>query len=297
MTIAAAIPIFRYDGNDSTTNFPFTQIFYEDDDLLVIRLELDGVTETTLVKDTDYTVNGVLTTSGSIDYPISGDPLATGEKLAILRATDKDRVTDLSDIFQFNTVNTDGDRAVAMIQETLETLSRCATFKVTNGDTPPTLEAIIAATAASSASHADFDNLTFATAGHVNFMENIHYLPFELFAPGTDCAEGTNLYGELEMPFGGIFLQSDTIRYLYARNSTAGVTGTMTIDIHLNGTTIMTTNKIDIETGEKSSWTAATQPDLTTTVFSAGDVVTIDMDSVHTTPSKGCVLIMAVRQT
>ncbi|KKL61125.1 hypothetical protein LCGC14_2198470, partial [marine sediment metagenome] len=43
---------------------------------------------------------------------------------------------------------------------------------------------------------------------------------------------------------------------LAATTDTAGITGTMIVDIHLNGTTIMTTNKLDIETTEKGTETA-----------------------------------------
>lgn len=141
MTIAEAIPIFRYDGNDSATNFPFTQIFYEDDDLLVILTDTGG-NDITLT-ETDYDVNGVGTTSGSIDFPASGSSygtLATGYQLTILRVTDKDRDTDLSGVYKFSTVNTDADRAVAMAQENAEAISRCSKYKPSNSATPPDLE-------------------------------------------------------------------------------------------------------------------------------------------------------------
>jgi hypothetical protein len=70
----------------------------------------------------------------------------------------------------------------------------------------------------------------------------------------------------------------------------------MVVDIHLNGTTIMTTNKLDIESTEKGTQTAATQPDLTTTSISAGDILTFDIDAVHTTAAKGLKVLMAIRE-
>ena len=83
-----------------------------------------------------------------------------------------------------------------------------------------------------------------------------------------------------------------------AANDTAGVTGTMVVDIHKGGTTVMTTNKLDIETGEKSTTTAATQPDLTTTAVTAGDVFTFDIDAIHSgTAAKGLTVYMAIRQS
>lgn len=118
---------------------------------------------------------------------------------------------------------------------------------------------------------------------------NTRFIIFDIVEKDTDVAEGTNLTGDLELPFSGIFLQSDTIKqWLMANTTTAGTGGTMVIDIHLNGTTIMTTDKIVIEAGEKSSTTAATQPSLTTTSFIAGDILTVDIDLIHsTTAGKG----------
>ena len=77
----------------------------------------------------------------------------------------------------------------------------------------------------------------------------------------------------------------------------AGTTGTMVVDIFKNGTTIMTTNKLDIETTETSTATAVTQPDLTTTAFVAGDVFTIGTTDIHTTAAKGLVVNFSVRRT
>lgn len=125
---------------------------------------------------------------------------------------------------------------------------------------------------------------------------NIRYLDFALVEAGTDVATATNIYGDYVMKFDGTFLQDDSTKeLLMAATSTAGTTGTMVVDIHLNGTSIMTTNKLDIETGEKTTTTAATQPDLTTTTFSRGDILTIDIVAVHTTAAKGLSASIAVR--
>ena len=94
---------------------------------------------------------------------------------------------------------------------------------------------------------------------------NIRFVDFVLVADDADCEVATDLY-EWRVPFDCTIIQSDTKKnYFCAWNATAGTTGTMVVDVHLNGTTIMTTNKLDIETGEKTTEDAATQPDLTTT--------------------------------
>ena len=125
---------------------------------------------------------------------------------------------------------------------------------------------------------------------------NIRYLQFRLIPKATDVTADTDFQGDFICPFDGTILQDDTlVNQLFAWTDTAGVTGTMVVDIHLNGTTIMTTNKLDIETGEQGTQTALTQPDLTTTAISAGDVVTFDVDSIHSgTAAKGLVVGIAV---
>jgi hypothetical protein len=70
----------------------------------------------------------------------------------------------------------------------------------------------------------------------------------------------------------------------------------MVVDLHLNGTTVMTTNKLDIETTEKTTADAATQPDLTTTDVSAGDILTWDIDAIHTTAAKGLKCLVPIRE-
>ncbi len=58
----------------------------------------------------------------------------------------------------------------------------------------------------------------------------------------TDTAVATTKGGDLEIPITG------TITEIGAYVDTAGTTGTMTIDVNKNGTTLMKTNKITIDT-------------------------------------------------
>ena len=126
---------------------------------------------------------------------------------------------------------------------------------------------------------------------------NIRWLTFNLVEAGTDCEAAENIAGDFLSPIAGTILQSDSAPfYIYATNSTAGVTGTMVVDVSIGGTSIMTTNKIDIDTTEKTSTTGATQPDLTTTALAVGDIITIDIDAVHTTAAKGLTVYIAIRE-
>jgi len=126
---------------------------------------------------------------------------------------------------------------------------------------------------------------------------NIRFIEIRLVADGTDVTTGAK-GGDFRVPFTGTIIQDDNNKhYFCAYNDTAGTTGTMVVDVHLNGTTIMTTNKLDIETGEKTTADATTQPDVTTTAVTAGDILTFIIDAIHTTAAKGLVVRIPIRLT
>ncbi len=112
-----------------------------------------------------------------------------------------------------------------------------------------------------------------------------HRFSIRLVDATTDVATGTTIGGDIRIANRAI-----TIKAVGAYNDTAGTTGTMTIDINDSGSTIMTTNKINIDSTQKTSTTAGTQPTLTDTSIGADAIVTIDVDAVHTTKAKGLVV-------
>ncbi len=127
---------------------------------------------------------------------------------------------------------------------------------------------------------------------------NLRFITFVLVDSTTDVTVDTDFGGDFTIPFAGVIQQADgTPDWCAAYTDTAGTTGTMVVDVHLNGTTIMTTNKLDIETTEKDSTTAATQPDLTTTAIAAGDILTFDIDAIHTTAAKGLKVTITILMT
>jgi hypothetical protein len=117
---------------------------------------------------------------------------------------------------------------------------------------------------------------------------------FRVASFGDLVIAGTTVGGDLRLP--GI---TGTIIDCGAYHDTPGVTGTEVIDIKLNGTTIMNTTKISVATGQKSSEDGgATQPVLTTTAYTANDILTIDVVTPHSgTPAKGLVVWIAIRET
>ena len=107
------------------------------------------------------------------------------------------------------------------------------------------------------------------------------YAVFRIIASETDVAVATNIGGDFRLPFAGTLVE------VGAYVDVAGVTGDQVADINLSGTTIMTTDKLDIETGEKSTEDAAQQPVLTTTAFSKDDIFNFDVDAIQGTAAKG----------
>jgi len=122
---------------------------------------------------------------------------------------------------------------------------------------------------------------------------NLKHIEIELVAGTTDVAVAASIDGDKRLP-----TVTGTIVDVGAYVSTAGVTGNMVIDIHLAGTTIMTTNKITIATAQKSSEDGgATQPALTTTAYTANAILTFDVDSIQTTPAKGLTVWLDIRES
>lgn len=129
---------------------------------------------------------------------------------------------------------------------------------------------------------------------YVASNRNVRYILFRVKEKATDWdADATTAVGgDLVIPFTG------TIVDIEADSDTAGTTGTAIVDVNLNGSTIMTTDKLKWDSTEKSTRTySGNAPGLTTTAVTAGDIITLDIDTNHTTKSKGLTLYIGVRLT
>ena len=79
-----------------------------------------------------------------------------------------------------------------------------------------------------------------------------------------------------------------TVTAIEASVTTAPTGSSLVVDVNEAGTTLMSTNKCTIETGETSTLTATTPPGETDTSIAQWAVITVDIDSVgSTTPGKG----------
>jgi len=70
-----------------------------------------------------------------------------------------------------------------------------------------------------------------------------------------------------------------TVTQVFAKVGTPPVGSTIIVDIHKNGTTILST-KISIDASEKTSLTAATPPVISVPGLLQGDEITIDIDQI-----------------
>ena len=156
------------------------------------------------------------------------------------------------------------------------------------------LDAKLTATAYDDATAAEVNTGT-STAKYVSpdSLEGSKYgvrtIVRDVIAHDADQATGTTLGGDFVMPIGG------TVIEVGITVSTAGTTGVGTYDIHKNGTTILST-KITVDSGEKTSRTAATDSVISVAAVAEGDIYTFDIDGVQTTEAKGAQFFIKIRE-
>ena len=74
-----------------------------------------------------------------------------------------------------------------------------------------------------------------------------------------------------------------TLTEVRASVGTAPTGANLIVDVNANGTSIFTTDLLSIDAGEKTSVTAATPPNITTTSLSDDDEITVDIDQIGST--------------
>ncbi len=262
---------------------------------------------------------GVLLGGDALLYRVSADLLRTPDALTVdgaaILSTSLDIAasTVVSSILDEDTLSSDSATALSTQQSIKAYVDATAGHDaVTAADSGHTIstQALSSAAATTSlsahvelATTAEIDTGTDAIKAMVPSLfvasdRNIRFITIRLIDVDTDVATETSVGGDWVCPFTGTLIQDDTSKgYCSANVDTAGTTGDTIIDVHKGGTTVMTTNKLDIETTEKSTIDAATQPDLTTTAVTAGDIFTFDVDTAQTTKAKGLSVTLAIRLT
>lgn len=141
-----------YDGNDSATSFPFAFKIFEAADLQVVLLDsLD--TESSLTLDSDYTVtmnaDQDANPGGTVTYPVSGSPLATGERLTIRGLLEIEQQTDITNLGGFYPqIYEDAlDRLTMLVAQVNEDLDRTVRVPVSLADVDTNLPIPVAGSA------------------------------------------------------------------------------------------------------------------------------------------------------
>lgn len=126
-----------YDGNGVTTAFPFEFKIFKKQDIAVTLTDINGA-DSTLTLDSAYSVtlnaNQDANPGGTITYPISGSPLATGTKLTISGALEETQGTDITNAGGFfpQVVEDALDRVTILVQQIREFVTRSIKFPVSD---------------------------------------------------------------------------------------------------------------------------------------------------------------------
>jgi len=137
MTVSTTSAKELYQGNGSTTTFPYNFIIKQNEDLTVIKRLADD-TEVTLVLGTDYTVSGAGNPNGgNVECPISGSPLTNDERISIIRRVSEIQETDYQEQSRFsaNEVERSLDYLTFQTQQLGEDLKRCPKVTETSDQT------------------------------------------------------------------------------------------------------------------------------------------------------------------
>lgn len=131
-----------FDGNGSTTAFPFGFKVSDKTDLALYKIDASGgVSDLTLDSDYSVTLNPDQSQlpGGTINYPVFGSPLASGFKLVALGATPLTQETDITNQGGFypEIIEAMVDRATMQIQQLAETLSRAIVVAPSGDATTP----------------------------------------------------------------------------------------------------------------------------------------------------------------
>jgi len=120
-----------FDGNNSTTLFPYTfRIFAKGDILVTLVVDSTGV-ETVQVVDVDYTVNTITQTGGDLTMTTAPD---NGETLVYTRLLAKTQGVDLTrdGSLPAETLEQSIDRVTMITQELSEIFDRTITLQITS---------------------------------------------------------------------------------------------------------------------------------------------------------------------
>src|SRR5690348_9322078 len=142
MTVSSTSSRTVYQGNGSTTVFPFAFKVQQAADLVVVYTDATG-TDFTL-SPSQYAASGFgLDAGGSVTYPLSGMPIAPGTTLTIYRDVAPTQPTSISNQGAMwpQVIEAALDRLTFIAQKITDTASRALVIAPTDGGTLAALPA------------------------------------------------------------------------------------------------------------------------------------------------------------
>lgn len=155
MTIATTQNKAQWQGNGSTTVFPFS---FEIGNVSEITLTLLSAGTTTTIPSSSYSVSGLGSPNGgTITYPLSGAPIATGATLTLVRTVPLQQLTDLQNQSNYFPDAVEGalDYAMMAIQQIAGQVASAVQFPQSDS---PSLNPILPAAAARAGQILAFDS-------------------------------------------------------------------------------------------------------------------------------------------
>lgn len=128
MSVPSNLNKHVYDGNGVTTSWPFTYPVILSTDIEVILTNVAGVDQAAL-NPSLYTID---VSAGTVTYPLTGSPLATGWKITLLRVEPLTQLTTLTTQGAFTAQNIERalDKLTMITQQHDEALSRTISYPV-----------------------------------------------------------------------------------------------------------------------------------------------------------------------
>lgn len=134
MTVSSTTSRVIYSGNGVTTSWPFNFKVPTAADLVVVYTDVEGV-DTTLSYGSQYSATGFgQDAGGTVTYPLSGSPIATGTKLTIYRNVAVTQPTSISNQGAMwpAIIEAALDRLTFIAQKIADTVSRAITISPTD---------------------------------------------------------------------------------------------------------------------------------------------------------------------
>jgi len=168
---------FSYPGDNVTVDWDYVFGITSEEDVKVY-VALDGALSSTKISSSLYAVTyDSDTESGSVEYPLSGSPLTTSDKIAVVRETVSKQGTDIK-----NQINVKGrsleeglDNNNRQIQENTNELKRTIKVDVNSSSTPDELLQDIADAVVETQENANADVISAADSAAAAEVAKIEY--------------------------------------------------------------------------------------------------------------------------